>query len=465
MGTEDKEARSKSKTADSTYVWFGVVAFVAAFNVLYSTVWLAPSLGTENEGMLSKIGGSKFDGMVLVSMDESPNDNGLTPILVRNNLKKNVTLRLDIEVQDGLVFHDEQGKKPWNTVRSQKKEQNENVRRYLISESLVEPTETANEVAWIKHVSPVVPWTVHIEHSSQKVVKGKRSGYWGGTVTGGSQQPVVAHRHFNTQGSKHTAEHGLFFDIQAKERPVMVTGLRISALTCYQRPTSAPPAHVRIWSSYKGDFGNDRYEEREWYLLGEERRVEVVAQPFLTEIPMQPVYIAARQTLSLAIHSDFPFGVAQRVPTIEGLKEEIKGDHSGSSWLVPKWLSMVFEGPVGVRHSEWFNLIPGLAMGPEPLKAVPGSRARSFVGLVQYRVIGLYDAQDHGLSQLLQHHSSWFQHQMSGKHHKAKEGHGTGAEVNGGDGGERRAGGESRRSEEEHDSQHLPPPVSCLTSD
>eukprot|EP00961_Rhodomonas_salina_P267889 3619758-Rhodomonas_salina.3 len=29
----------------------------------------------------------------------------------------------------------------------------------------------------------------------------------------------------------------------------------------------------------------------------------------------------------------------------------------------------------------------GLAMGPEPLKAVPGSRARSFVGLVQYRVI------------------------------------------------------------------------------
>lgn len=158
----------------------------------------------------------------------------------------------------------------------------------------------------------------------------------------------------------------------------MVTGLRISALTCYQRPTSAPPAHVRIWSSYKGDFGNDRsvqttfqraryrkigtdiglnrYEEREWYLLGEERRVEVrarstpfpirvpqlwrvvfdlacfvvptwylpgtyalilrcgwgivfqvVAQPFLTEIPMQPVYIAARQTLSLAIHSDFPF--------------------------------------------------------------------------------------------------------------------------------------------------------------
>jgi hypothetical protein len=133
--------------------------------------------------------------------------------------------------------------------------------------------------------------------------------------------------------SRHTGAHGLLFEIEAKDAPIQVTALRVSARAGYMRAAAASAssgaATLRVF--FAAESGSRTFAAtpsvtdnlaKEWRLLGEYVGA-VPAAPMTVTIALQPLYLAPHQQVTVIVHSDQAFGIAVAVPSLVEMEREM----------------------------------------------------------------------------------------------------------------------------------------------
>jgi hypothetical protein len=149
-----------------------------------------------------------------------------------------------------------------------------------------------------------------------------------GVVVAGQQE-----RHYShllcappSQVAHHTAAHGIQFEIESKNAPLVISAVRTSGLAQYMRGSSAPASHLRLFTSTdESSPSSSTHRTRtpsSWRLLGQHFG-PVPAAPGTVTIPIQPLYMATGQKMTFLLHSDHPFGVALSSPDIALLDREV----------------------------------------------------------------------------------------------------------------------------------------------
>ena len=149
-----------------------------------------------------------------------------------------------------------------------------------------------------------------------------------GVVVAGQQE-----RHYKhllcappSQVAHHTAAHGIQFEIESKNAPLVISAVRTSGLAQYMRGSSAPASHLRLFTatdeSPPSPSTHHTRTPSSWRLLGQHFG-PVPAAPGAIIIPVQPLYMAPGQKMTFLLHSDHPFGVALSSPDIAQLEHEV----------------------------------------------------------------------------------------------------------------------------------------------
>ena len=218
-----------------------------------------------------------------------------------------------------------------------------------------------------------------------------------------------------TETVHHTASHGLHFEIQARDLPVAIMAIRFCALADYMHGTGAQTSYVRVMAAIEAisDGGVGAPPIKDWAVVGE--HVGFVPRfPETITIAIKPLYLAARQKVTISLHSDHPFGVSVALPHISSMHAELSRRRRAATmqplWhqLYPEWLALALSADKpGVVSDLWLSLLPGSMLGPSPLAPVKPPTPAAFLGSVLYEPLAV-NGFDVGVMKFMREHSEWF---------------------------------------------------------